>query len=80
MHCPRRPGLPLERWLVTFPSFGFLLVGDADAVIGRARAAGLAAPAWAPWTRPGACAWRAAAGEELFWDLAVEPLTGLGAA
>jgi selenophosphate synthetase-related protein len=80
---PRPEGVPLERWLLTFPSFGFLLAAPAE----HAEAARLA------FTRRGlACAacgtfdatrvLRLAAGgaEAPVWDLARTPLTGLGPA
>jgi uncharacterized protein len=80
---PRPDGVPLERWLVTFPSFGFVLA----AVPGRE------AEAREVFTRRGlaceACG-TLDAGRRLrvvlggrtatAWDLAAEPLTGLGPA
>jgi selenophosphate synthetase-related protein len=78
---PRPPGVPLERWLVTFPSFGFVLAAPPA----RAEAA------CAAFTRRGlACAvcgrfedsrtLRVGAGPDVavVWDLAAEPLTGMG--
>jgi selenophosphate synthetase-related protein len=78
---PRPAGVPLERWLVTFPSFGFVLAAPPDR----------AAAACAAFTRRGlACAacgrfedtrtLRVAAGPRVavVWDLAAEPLTGMG--
>jgi selenophosphate synthetase-related protein len=75
---PRPDGVALERWLVTFPSFGFVLAAPPE----RADAA------CEPFTRRGlACArcgsfddsraLRLASGEESaeVWDLAAEPLT-----
>jgi selenophosphate synthetase-related protein len=80
---PRPEGVSIERWLETFPSFGFLLVA-------RPSAAGDAAE---PFLRRGlACATcgrlddsgvlrLAAAGESTaLWDLNVEPLTHLNRA
>ena len=77
---PRPADVSLARWLITFPSFGFLLVAPAGAV----------APAAEPFLRRGlACAAcgrlddsgvlrLAAAGETTaLWDLKVEPLTHL---
>jgi selenophosphate synthetase-related protein len=79
---PRPPNLSLEQWMVTFPSFGFLLAAPEG---GAERAA-------APFLRRGlACAQcgrlddtgalRLAAGGEtaLLWDLGSEPFTHLGA-
>ena len=75
---PRPAGVELSRWLLTFPTFGFLLVAPPE----------LAERAAEPFTRRGlACAecgvlddtrtLRLAAGGEtaLVWDLASEPLT-----
>jgi uncharacterized protein len=78
---PRPHGVPLERWLVTFPSFGFLLAARPE----HAEAA-----SWAFTRRGLACApcgefdrtrvLRLAAGgvEAPVWDLGRTPLTGLG--
>jgi selenophosphate synthetase-related protein len=79
-HIPRPEGVSIQRWLETFPSFGFLLVSPPGA-------AGQAAE---PFLRRGlACApcgrlddsgklRVAAAGETTeLWDLSVEPLTHL---
>lgn len=79
---PRPSGVPIERWLLTFPSFGFLLAVPPES----------AAEAAEPFLRRGlACA---TCGEfdssrvlRLFasgrtarvWDLAGEPFTSLGA-
>ncbi len=78
---PRPPSVPLERWLGTFPSFGFLLVAPP----------GAAADAAEPFLRRGlACATcgrlddtgvlrLATNGEQaVFWDLEREPFTHLG--
>jgi uncharacterized protein len=80
---PRPDGADLERWLLTFPSFGFLLATRPE----------LVEPACATFTRRGlACApcgafddtlvLRMATGgaEAPVWDLARTPLTGLGPA
>jgi uncharacterized protein len=80
---PRPPATPVERWLMTFPSFGFLLTVPPEQ----------AAEAAEPFLRRGlACAecgrlddsgvLRLAAGgrEAPVWDLGVEPFTGLGSA
>jgi AIR synthase-related protein len=45
---PRPPGIPLERWLLAFPSYGFLLAVEPDdvaAVIARFTTAGITAAA-----------------------------------
>jgi uncharacterized protein len=80
---PRPEGVPLERWLLTFPSFGFLLAVAPERADDAAE----------PFIRRGlACAQcgrlddsrtlkLAASGETApVWDLAAEPLTHLGAA
>jgi uncharacterized protein len=78
---PRPEGVPLERWLLTFPSFGFLLAVPPERVLDAAE----------PFLRRGlACAQcgrlddtraltLAASGETArLWDLAAEPFTHLG--
>jgi selenophosphate synthetase-related protein len=75
---PAPPGLPLERWLLTFPSFAFLVVGDAEALVGRAGAAGLAAARVATLDATGRLRLAGAGREEPVWDLTDEPLTGFG--
>jgi selenophosphate synthetase-related protein len=80
---PRPEGVPLKRWLLTFPSFGFLLAVPPER----------ADDAAAPFLRRGlACAQcgrlddsrtlkLAASGETApVWDLAAEPFTHLGSA
>lgn len=80
---PRPAQVPLERWLMTFPSFGFLLAVPPE----------LAADAAEPFVRRGlACAecgrlddsgvLRLAAADRAapVWDLGREPFTGLGRA
>jgi selenophosphate synthetase-related protein len=74
---PAPPGVPLERWLLTFPSYGFLVVGDAEALAARAGAAGLAAAPVGTLDATGALRLAADGREELVWDLTDEPLTGL---
>src|SRR5579875_177255 len=77
---PRPPGVPLERWLLTFPTFGFVLAAPADA----------AREACEPFLRRGlACApcgcldrsgrLRLGWGSEraLLWDLSAAPFTRL---
>jgi uncharacterized protein len=80
---PRPAGVPVERWLMTFPSFGFLLAAPPER----------AADAAEPFLRRGlACVecgrlddsrvlrLAAAGAEAPVWDLAAEPFTGLGRA
>lgn len=78
---PRPEDVSLERWLLTFPSFGFLLAGPPQS----------AAEACAPFLRRGlACAecgrldetgtlrLKAGGRSAVAWDLAEEPFTSLG--
>jgi uncharacterized protein len=71
---PRPPGIPLERWLLTFPSFGFVLAGAPDAC-GAFTRRGLAAAVCGAFDDTRALR----LGDSVtVWDLAAEPLTGLG--
>jgi selenophosphate synthetase-related protein len=78
---PRPDGVPLERWLVTFPSFGFVLAA-APGREEEARAAftrrGLACEVCGTFDRGRrlGIAWGGSVATA--WDLAAEPLTGLG--
>lgn len=74
---PAPPGVPLERWLLTFPSYAFLLVGDAHALAARAGAAGLAAARVGTLDDGGRLRLAAGGREEQVWDLTAEPLTGM---
>jgi uncharacterized protein len=74
---PVPAALPLERWLLTFPSFGFLLVGDPSALEGRLRPAGLAVARVGTLDDGGVLRLSAGGAEEPVWDLGAEPLTGL---
>jgi hypothetical protein len=69
--------MALGRWLRSFPSYGFLLVGDPDALVARFGAAGLACAPVARLDESGVLRLRADGAEEPVWDLAAEPLTGL---
>jgi hypothetical protein len=72
-------GLPLERWLLTFPSYAFLLVGDPGALAARAGAAGLALARLGTLDGGGVLRLSAGGVEEPVWDLGREPLTGMTA-
>lgn len=78
---PRPPGVPLERWLTVFPSYGFLLsVCDAslEAVQARFAARGIAC---APIGRTDASRvvrLRHRNAETALWDFRREPLIGCG--
>jgi hypothetical protein len=75
---PVPSGVPLERWLLAFPSYGFLLAGDPEALSARFGGAGLALAPVATLDASGRI--ELVRGEEaaLVWDLGSEPLTGLG--
>ena len=75
---PRPPGLELGDWIVTFPSYGFLLVGDPDALGARFARAGLACGRVGTLDESGALRLAAGGEEALVWDLREEPLTGMG--
>lgn len=74
---PVPAGLPLDRWLLTFPSFAFLVVGEPAAIAGRATAAGLAAARVGELDDTGRLRLAAGGAQEPVWDLAAEPLTGM---
>ena len=74
---PVPPGMAMERWLVTFPSYAFLLVGDAGAIAARAGSAGLAAARVGTLDDSGVLRLRAGDREEPVWDLSRDDLTGL---
>jgi hypothetical protein len=75
---PRPEGAPLERWLLAFPSFGFLLAtAQPDAACRVFAERGLAAAACGSFDATRTL--RLAGGGEtrVVWDLAAVPLTGL---
>jgi len=74
---PRPAGVPLGRWLVTFPSYGFLLVGDPHALAARFAHAGLACAQVGTLDDSGRLRLADGRDEAEVWDLAAEPLTGL---
>jgi selenophosphate synthetase-related protein len=79
---PRPDGVPLERWLLTFPSFGFLLAAPAARVGEAADAFLRRGLACAPCGRlEDGQRLRLRAGDETaeVWDLAREPFTQLHA-
>lgn len=76
---PRPQGVPLERWLQTFPSFGFVLAvppANAMAVLARFRDRGIAAADIGEFTADQRITIADGAGEETLWDFAHEPLIG----
>jgi selenophosphate synthetase-related protein len=74
---PRPAEVPLGRWLVTFPSYGFLLVGDPVALAARFGAAGLVCAEVGTLDASGRLRLADGREEAELWDLAAEPLTGL---
>jgi uncharacterized protein len=77
---PRPAGVALERWLRTFPSFGFLLAAPARHVVAACAAFERRGLACAPCGRfdDGHVLRLADDGTEVpAWDLAASPLTGL---
>ncbi|SFI54068.1 sll0787 family AIR synthase-like protein [Albimonas pacifica] len=76
-------GVELERWLRSFPSYGFLLAVDPDAapsVIDRFAARGLVAAGIGEVVAGSAVALRDAAGRAVFWDHAADPYLAPGPA
>jgi AIR synthase-related protein len=76
---PKPEGVPLERWLQTFPSYGYLLaVGPANlpAVLARFGERGIAAADVGTITADRRVLIRDGAAAETIWDFAQEPLIG----
>lgn len=77
---PRPAGVPLERWLTCFPSFGFLLCvpsGSEAACIRPFRARGLQAAVVGEIDASGEIALRRGADRVTVFDLTTESVTGL---
>ncbi|HEY0291568.1 MAG TPA: sll0787 family AIR synthase-like protein [Hansschlegelia sp.] len=77
--APRPEGIALDRWLRSFPSFGYLLAvkpSDVDAVVARFGARGIAAADCGSITGGAEVALRCGASRELIWDLAGKPFIG----
>ncbi|MDX3806606.1 sll0787 family AIR synthase-like protein [Bosea thiooxidans] len=69
----------LDRWLLTFPSFGYLLAvapGDVAAVTGRFTARGIAAAEIGTIVAGSHVAITDGAARETIWDLAARPMLG----
>ena len=80
---PRPDGAPLGRWLLTFPSFGFLLAAapeHAEAACWAFTRRGLACAPCGLFDRTRVLRLAAGGAEAPVWDLARTPLTGLGPA
>lgn len=79
---PRPEGVAPERWLLTFPSFGFLLAAkpaDAEEAVAVFTRRGLAAGVCGAFEAGGAVRLAAGGHSVELWDLAHEPLTHLTA-
>ena len=77
---PRPSGASVERWLHTFPSFGFLLAarpGDAEAACDAFRRRGLACEPCGAFDASRRLTLATGARAATVWDLAEVPLTGL---
>jgi AIR synthase-related protein len=80
---PRPDGVAIERWLQTFPSYGYVLAvapSKIGAVIGRFAARGIAAAEVGAITRGSRVAVTDGRAVETIWDFAREPLIGCGKA
>jgi selenophosphate synthetase-related protein len=78
---PRPGGVPIERWLRTFPSFGFLLAAAperADAAREAFVSRGLSCEACGHFDGSRALQLQSGRERATVWDLAMAPLTGLG--
>jgi selenophosphate synthetase-related protein len=78
---PRPLSAPLDRWLQTFPSFGYILAvrtPDIEAVIARFTVAGIEAADIGTVTPDQTIRVTLAGDSETIWDFAVEPLLGCG--
>jgi AIR synthase-related protein len=75
------PGVPLERWLMTFPSFGYLLsvpTADVAETVGRFAARGISASAIGTVTTGSEVAITAGGAREVIRNHAAKPLLGFG--
>jgi selenophosphate synthetase-related protein len=76
---PIPAGAPLERWLLTFPSFGYLLSAKPEAVdeiLSRFQRRGIAAAAIGEVSSGTSVDIRAGSGRATVWDFATQPLIG----
>lgn len=76
---PRPPGVPLERWLLSFPSYGFVLSARperADEIQAAFARRDLACACIGAVDASRRLALRAGGEARALWDLAEEPLTG----
>ena len=78
---PRPEGVGVERWLRTFPSFGFLLAAvpdHVDAARERFTRRGLACEPCGRFTDSRALELQCRGSRATVWDFDIAPLTGLG--
>jgi uncharacterized protein len=78
---PKPDGVPLERWLQTFPSYGFLLAtpaANAGAVLARFTSRGIAAADIGDFTKERRVVLADGNATETVWDFTREPLMGCG--
>jgi AIR synthase-related protein len=76
---PIPAGAPLERWLLTFPSFGYLLSAKPDSVdeiLSRFQRRGIAAATIGEVSVGTSVDIRAGSGRATVWDFATQPLIG----
>jgi AIR synthase-related protein len=76
---PIPDGAPLERWLLTFPSFGYLLSAKPDSVdeiLSRFQRRGIAAAAIGEVSAGTCVDIRSPSGRATVWDFAAQPLIG----
>lgn len=76
---PKPPGVPLERWLQTFPSYGFLLAvkpANVAAVLARFASRGIAAADVGEFCADNRVFISDGEAAETIWDFAREPLIG----
>jgi selenophosphate synthetase-related protein len=80
---PRPDGVAHERWLQTFPSYGYILAVSptkVGAVVSRFAARGIAAAEVGAITRGSRVAVTDGCAAETIWDFEREPLIGCGKA
>jgi AIR synthase-related protein len=79
MRVPKPEGVALERWLLTFPSYGYILAvppTNVSAVLARFKARGIAAGDVGEFTADPRVAIVEGSARETVWDFAREPLMG----
>jgi len=77
---PRPDGVAIADWMVAFQSYGFLVVGDIDALARRFGASGIPFAAVGTLNETGVVHLSAGDESRELWDLSRDPLTGFGQA